>query len=715
MESANSLMLARDSSMMKRVFLCVMAGGTLGFLAARMIPLLSEKVAMKRDALGYINVQTVEDVCAVYPKTVEEIKQRVQAVQGKAQTIIANIIACPSSEQTIETMLRAYDQLFAYVRVEWSLLELVKSVYPDVNIREEAEKQYITLDAFWTEHIESNLALYKAFKTYAQGNAKTQNLSPEDVYLLKGIMEDFERAGLSLSDADRARVLELKKRCSEIESEYLRRIEVDGVKLKVSKDELAGIDEDFIASLPKEGDLYVLALNYPNQTMVMSYCSVEETRKGYLKAFKNRAYPENEVLLQELVAKRDELAKLLGFESFAHYNVADQMIKTPARAWEFENSLLPRALEKSKKEFAELVEDLPAGVSLTTDGKLESWNFGYVSTHFKKKKYSIDERKFAEYFPMQKTVDGLISIYETFFSLTIEQVPVTGLWHEDVELLKVSNKDDGKVRGYIFLDMFPRDNKYGHAAQFDGIRSLKKEDGSFYPCVVTVVCNFTKPLGDKPSLLKYGEVTTFFHEFGHAIHSVLGGTKYAIQAGTNTEIDFVELPSQMLEEWMEDKGILKMISSHYQTGEPLPDDLIEKRIELQKYGTGMFVTSQLSLGMVSLSFFGEGATKDVARIFKEYNELCCPYVPYHDDEHRYCSFGHLMQYASRYYGYLWSLVLAEDVFETIQEHGLLNPEIGKKYADAILCKGGSKDANDMLRDFLGREPNYDAFYRKMGF
>ena len=228
------------------------------------------------------------------------------------------------------------------------------------------------------------------------------------------------------------------------------------------------------------------------------------------------------------------------------------------------------------------------------------------------------------------------------------------------------------------------------------------------------MCNFTKPTTDKPSLLKYSEVTTFFHEFGHAIHVMLGATKYYALSGFNTEIDFVELPSQMLENWMENKEILTMISSHYQTGKSLPEVLIEKRLELLKFGQGLFVASQLTLGMVSLQLFGPTYSESLADTYKRFSELNNKFLAYDTDTHRYCSFGHLTGYGPKYYGYLWSLVLAYDVFEQIQKEGLLNPEAGKKYVNAILSHGGSKDANDMLRDYLGREPRFDAFYKKMG-
>jgi thimet oligopeptidase len=362
------------------------------------------------------------------------------------------------------------------------------------------------------------------------------------------------------------------------------------------------------------------------------------------------------------------------------------------------------------------VSDLPEGITLRADGTIDSWNYGFVTNYFKKKYYSIDEQVFAEYFPMEKTIAGLINIYEQFFSLKIEAVPATDMWHSDVRLLQVSRKSDGALLGYVFMDLFPRDKKYGHAAAFEGVFAIKREDGTRTAASVALLCNFTKPIGDKPSLLKYGELTTFFHEFGHAIHCILGAAKYWNLSGFNTEVDFVELPSQMLENWMEDKEILAMVSSHYKTGEPLPQEMITKRLELLKFGQGLVVVNQLALGMTGLELFGPNQNQNADAVFKRFAVQNIKGISYDDDTHRIYSFGHIASalYGPKYYGYLWSLVLAEDVFEKIEKEGLLNPQAGKRYADAILSHGGSKDANDMLRDYLGREPRFDAFYRKMG-
>ena len=698
-----------------KIILSIIIGGTLGFVLAQISPNIEGKTHMKIDKNGYPFVQTIDEVCAVYPKTVEEIKYRSHKVQKKALNLLNDIANCPAKDQNKTTMLLAFDSVSASFGTEHGAFELIKSVHPDQKMVKAAQEESLELSNFATDHIEGNSALYNAFKAYQQGNAQTEVLTQEERYMLDKLIEGFEQEGLGLSPEKRAQVIALKKRCSELELLFDSNINADNSAIVVSKEGLAGVPEEFIATLPQVENGYELATNYPIQNMIMSYCCVEETRKAFYKAFNKKAYPVNEPILADIIATRHKIAQELGFETYAHYNLADKMVNDPQKAWDFENAVNARGLLKAQEEFDLLTKELPEGVTLTVDGKLKPWDAAYVITLFKKKKYDIDEIKFSEYFPMEKTVAGLISIYEQFFSLSITEVPVTGMWHEDVKLLKISTAENNNPIGYVFLDMYPRTGKYGHAAQFSGVQGHSVPDGNHYPSVATLVCNFTKPTTAKPSLLRYSEVVTFFHEFGHAIHTVLAANAFACQSGISTERDFVELPSQMLEKWMEDPEMLKVISSHFQTGEPLSDDLIQKRIELLKFGTGMFTQRQIGFGMMALTFFGPKTDNTVDQEAKRLTELTRPYIVYDDEDHFCCAFGHLTNYGACYYGYMWSLALACDVFETIKAQGLLNPEAGKKYVDAILSKGGSCPAEDMVRDYLGREPNFDAFYKKMGF
>lgn len=658
-----------------------------------------------------VTIQSLSDVHKVYPLTVADIESRAAWVKEHAQEIIDELEAIDPQECSKEFFLTKNDALVSLLSTECGTLELMQAVHPDKQVREAAEKHSLDLQAYGLDHISSNKKLYDL--TIAVYDASADACTPEEKHIFDDMLRGFKKAGFGLADDQRARVIVLKKELNDLDTQFSKNINEDNRTIVVTKEELAGVPDTFVQTLEQKDGNYVLRMDYPTQAMVMGYCSVPATRKSFYHQFTNRAYPVNMGILDTVIAKRAELAQLLGYESYAHYDIDGQTMQTPEKAWAFETGLADRALKKAEQEFCVMTQDLPEGVQLSPDGKLYPWDGAYLQNYFKKKYYTIDEQKFAEYFPMQQTIDGLMQIYQQFFNIIITKVDAGRTWYADVQLLQIADKD-GTVIGYVYLDMYPRPKKYGHAAQFGCVNAVN-QNGHYYPAVVTLVCNFTKPTADQPSLLKYNEVVTFFHEFGHALHSILGSTTYAMQAGTSTERDFVELPSQMLENWMEQPEILKMISSHYKSGQPLPDDLIAKRLEVLQSETGMFVARQLSFGLISLTMFDGKTPKDTSAVMKKYTTMLLPFREYCEDVHDQCAFGHLMGYGASYYGYMWALVRGTDVFEQIKKEGLLNPAAGKRYVDCILGRGGSIDGNTMIRDYLGREATYDAFYEKMGF
>jgi thimet oligopeptidase len=315
---------------------------------------------------------------------------------------------------------------------------------------------------------------------------------------------------------------------------------------------------------------------------------------------------------------------------------------------------------------------------------------------------------------VQSTIDSLLLVYEKFFNLSFKQLPANGLWDADVRLIEVIDNTINRTIGYLFLDLFPRPNKYNHACENTIIPVTYDAQGNPNIGVAIVIANFPKPRADKPALMLFKDVTTFFHEFGHAMHALLGRTPLASFSGTQVKWDFVEMPSQMLEEWLLDTEIITMVSKHYKTGQPLPNDLIAAILKSRTYDSGFYVDRQLYLAQLALKLFNNGPTVDVDATLKQvFNEYLYR-IQFDAQDHLYASFGHLTGYGSRYYGYMWSKVFAHDLFNAIKKEGLLNPVVGRRYVDAVIGKGGSKDPNDMLKDFLGRAPNQDAFLHDLG-
>lgn len=663
------------------------------------------------------NITSAQDALALFPKTADEIKNRVAVYLQEAHEVIDAIIAVPANERTYANTMQPLDELtisdLAILnRGEpyTGSLVVLNWASPDKQVRKVAEEVDVTIKAFWVDRVSNNGDLYQAVLEYAEGPMQKEDITKEQERFVTETLKNFRRAGLNLSKEIQQRVVQLKKEQAELGAQFSKNIVTNNGTISMTRGELTGLSDGFIDSLEQTGDgLYVLQLDYPTVFSAMEHCIEQETRKRITRAFNNLAYPANKKVLEKLIAKRDELAKLLGFESYAAYDLDNQMVGSVERAENFIGKLIEKAKVKERQEFEQLIADLPSSVTLRPDGKMNSWD-----ASCKKKTSNVKDVNIADYFPMEKTLQGLLNIYEQFFSLKFMQVSAAGTWHEDVRLLEVRNANDDAVRGYIFLDLHPRPNKYTNSCYLRVLASQRMDDGSCTPAVGAVLFHLPRPTDEKPSLLSHWFVKTFFHEFGHALHDVLGSTQVASFSGSRVKRDFFETPSQMLEEWMWDKEVLKNLSGHYQTGERLSDELIDRFIAVKQSNSGSYVQRYGYYAALSLAYFKEGAHKDLDAITRELHEKIRTNYAFDPEQHLYASFTHLNGYGARYYGYLWSKVFALDLFEEIKKHGLLNPEIGRKYVQEVIGKGGSEDPNTLLVNFLGREPNQDAFLKDLG-
>lgn len=674
----------------------------------------SKKDIMQPEVL-YQYTKGLESVHAVFPQTADEITSRVRKIIDQAADGVAAIIAIPDDQRTFANTARALDTVTSNFSTQSTGIATLGYVSPDDVVREAANNARVEIQKASVDLFGQNLELYRAFKSYYIGNAKRETLTKRERYFIDETMKDFKRSGLDLPEDKRAEVKRLKKELGELSVTFDKNINSDASTITVTREGLAGLEDDFISALKKDDEgNYILGVDYPTYFAVMEHCTVEDTRKRLYKVFQNRAYPQNMEVLNAIIAKRDELAKLLGYKSYAHLNIDDEMAETPEKAETFINDLVAKAQKKADQEFERIKSDLAPGVTLSAEGKMYPWNGLYTSSWYKKKHHKLDEREVSEYFPMQQTIDHLLEIYEQFFELEMEREPIDGLWADDLILVKVRSKKDKQLLGYLILDLHPRANKYSHACHIGVSSALIADDGSRVPSLGVVLANFPKPTADKPALLQRSDVKTFFHEFGHAIHVILGATSLASFAGTNVKTDFVEMPSQMLEEWLHDPAILRQVSGHYKTGKPLPDSIIDTIIALKNFGAGSFVQGQSNYSLLALAYYAPGAQKDTDVIRKHLHERILKHSEFDPEGHFQASFGHLTGYGARYYGYLWSKVFALDLFNHIKKIGLLNPEIGTVYATKVIGKGGSQPPQELLRDFLGREPNQKAFLRDMG-
>ncbi|MDR3646374.1 MAG: Zn-dependent oligopeptidase [Candidatus Babeliales bacterium] len=673
----------------------------------------TKKLKASKD-MNFYNIKTIDDLHSLFPTSPEQIKEYAQACMKLIDEQVAKIIEIPHEERNFENTARELDKISLIAGPIVGAISSLEYLNPDKIMRETAQAQGIMINDYLVDHVTSNVNLYKAFKSYAEGNSLQENLTEKERYFVDQAMHDFKKAGLELPQEELDKVSKINKELNVLSTQFQMNIAAHKCKIPVSLEELEGTTESFINALQQDEDgKYLLGCDYPTYFAIMDQCKVESTRKKMYTQFSNRAYPQNIDLLNQIISKRDELSKLLGFNSFADLSIKDQMAKSSENVENFLNDLAEKAQKKALQEIQMFVKELPDSISLQ-DGKIKPWDFRYIKETYRKKHLSLDDSKIAEYFPMQHTIDELFDIYQKFFSLRFEKVDAVGFWHQDVQLIKIYNKD-GDFLGYLFLDLFPREDKFSHAANATIVHAYKGKNGENYPAVCIMIANFPKQSKEKPSLLTYKDVVTFFHEFGHGLHAMLGGTELVSFSGTNVKRDFVEMPSQMLENWLKDNAILKKVSSHYKTQEPLPEELIEKIVELDKLDSGDQILRQCYYAFLSLELFKEGQSKDIQKISQELFKKLIKHIEWQENDHTPASFGHLMGYGASYYGYLWSNVFAVDLFEQIKLQGLLDPEVGQKYISEVLSQGGSKDPNILLNNFLGRDPNQDAYLKSLGF
>lgn len=446
---------------------------------------------------------------------------------------------------------------------------------------------------------------------------------------------------------------------------------------------------------------------------VSENCSVAKTRRAVFESFFNRAFPQNEEVISQLIAKQDQFAKLLGFPNFAAYDLSDQMAGSLERVESFLKQIGQNVSAAADLEFQKATQELPNGVSLNASGQLERCDQPYVYSYYRKKHFPTAGYRVEEYFPLDQTLRGLIRIYEQFFDLSIREVPHS-VPIPDLLALEIRNRC-GQVLGIVLLDLFSREGKCSHSGvHCPLIKAFSPQGGPDYPGVSLIITNFIKPVHSKdPVLMKHWDVLTFFHEFGHAIHSILGRTEFYFSCGTQVKRDFVELPSTLLERWIWDPAILKLISSHYATGEPLPDEMIQNLIRAEHFGQATRAERMCALSEISLAFFSRGEVKSPTELVREVWARQLPHFSLGEKSHFHTSWWHVSNYGPKYYAYLWSEVFAFDLFEKIRKQGLLNKEAGAAYVQAILSKGGSRDPDQMLADFLGREPSPEPFFRHL--
>lgn len=653
-------------------------------------------------------LEIYKNIECFFPKTIGDIEKLVCEETKEAEIAVNNIIELKHENRTFLNTVYAFDVVQSRFYTLIVLLQAVESVNPSEEMRNAAYHNGLKLRAHAIDHFLQNIDIYKTLKTYAEILAHTENLNDEQKYFLEKLLKAYEHNGLHLLPEKLDRLKNIKKELEEHKLSFKRNINIDTPIVELAEEQLKGLSTNFIGSLKKNNNKYILQVDSATYNEVMESCEVEDTRKTIWRLLFNRGYPANKNELAQIIALRDEWAKMIGYNNFADLDISTQMARTVDTVEHFVNDIIGKAEDKFCKEMIDLKKHLPESVVLSEKGKFKFWDIHFVKSVYKKQYLALSEEDISAYFPFDYTFKQLLAIYEQFFGLILQTYKNVNLWHETVNCVAVYK---GNVfLGTIILDLFSRQGKAPYAFFLDIAPAMLSHKR---PAIGLVVASFSNPINKQPALLKLANVRTFFHEFGHALHGILGATLMPSLAGTRVKSDFVEMPSQMLEEWMWNPEVLKFISKHYQTGESLPEKVIQKILELKHFDSGYWIKRQASLAKLSLELYKDGKYKNIEEIQKNIFSTVVSCVEYDDDNHDYASFWHLIDYGSKYYSYLWSKIFALDLFDKIKESGLFNKEIGKNYIDKILSKGGSAEPQELINNFLGRESNTDAFFKDL--
>ncbi|HUJ28213.1 MAG TPA: M3 family metallopeptidase [Myxococcales bacterium] len=596
---------------------------------------------------------------------------------ARARAAVARLKSAPPSLDT----LRAWDEATGLISDASARASLLRSVHPDAAMRDAGERCEQEAEALATE-----LSLDPAVhRPLSQVDASGEDEATR--WYLFRVLRDFRRAGVDKDEPTRAKVRALNEELVRIGQEFQRNIRDDVKRIEVTREELAGLPDDYVAA--HAGG--VVTTDYPDYIPFMTYSRSSAARERLWRVNRQRAHPQNLEVLDRMLSRRYQLARLLGYASWAAYVTEDKMIGSDKAAGEFIEKIASAAEARAKRDYETLRGSLE---------RVEAWDSEHLKEMVRAEKFGFDSQSVRPYFELSRVLDGVLETTARMFGIEYRRAADAPVWHADVMGYDVL--EQGRAVGRFYLDLYPRDGKYKHAAQFtvaSGVRGAALPEGA-------LVCNFPRP----GKLLEHSEVVTFFHEFGHLLHHIFGGhTRWAGVSGVRTEWDFVEAPSQMLEEWCWDAGVLQRFARHVETGAPIPADLVQRMRAADEFGKGLRVRQQMFYAATSLRFHDRDPKGLDSTALA--NELQEKYTPFRAVPGTYFqeSFGHLEGYSAIYYTYMWSLVIAKDLFGAFRREGLLSPAPAARYRRAVLEPGGSRPAAELVKSFLGREPSFDAF------
>ncbi len=586
-------------------------------------------------------------------------------------------------------------------------LHFLSSVHGQQDVRDASTKcEEDTRKAFL--NVFTNRSLYAAVK-------RTIAKTTDEKSLLADQLRGFEKSGMSLNEDGLDQLRAWKSKLTELEVEYQKNINEDKSVVLFTEQELDGLSADKIASFKKDksGKL-IVTTKAPDYVAVMKSVKNGEVRRQMNFAYSQRGGDRNLKLLSNAIELRQKIANQVKYGNWVDHQTDGRMAKNSAAPWKLLNDLEVAMKPALKRDLA-MLTDMKRKELKDSKAELLAWDVQYYEELIRKTKYNIDNEAIRAYLPFETVVNGMFQIYQTLLDVEFSQVENADVWHESVKLFAVKNKGQKEIIAYFFMDMFPREAKYSHAAAFTLMSGYKKSNGSYSVPVSAIVANFSPPTENKPSLLTMDETKTLFHEFGHIMHGVLTRVRFATISGNNVAWDFVEAPSQMLENWVLDPGMMQIFTGHYKDPKKkLPASEAKKLIQARDLNQGYFYGRQLTFGLTDLTLHMSKETLDPQTLFNEVHKKVIGLEPVEGSKHM-AGFGHLMGgYEGGYYGYIWSEVIAADMFTKFKRDGMLSASAGRDYRRTILERGAAEDPQVLVEKFLGRKTNNKAFLKKLG-
>ncbi len=646
-----------------------------------------------------------------FEKALKEGRVDIKAVINNTET--------PTFENTLEALENSGKNLDRIISIFFNL----NSAETNDKIQNIA-RELSPLLSDYSNDIWLNEKLFERVKTVYEQQKPLSNLNEEQQKLLEDTFKGFERRGAMLSGKEKDRYREISSQLSQLSLQFGENVlaETNEFRLHItSENELSGLPEDVkeaAAQLAKSEDKegWMFSLQIPSYLPFMKYADNRALREKMFRAFTSRGnngnQRDNNDIIKNIVALRLERAQLLGHANHAEYVLSERMAKTPERVNNFLKELLVASLPYARKD----VEDVKAHArGLGFNDTLQRWDFAYYSEKLKTASFNVSDEMTKPYFQLEKVKDGIFNLTNRLYGLNYKRNTNIPVYHNDVEAYEVFDENDVFL-SVLYLDFFPRDGKQGGAWMTSYREQHIQNEENVRPHI-SIVTNFTKPTTTKPSLLTYNEVTTFLHEFGHALHGMLSQVTYESMAGTSVYRDFVELPSQIMENWAQQKEWLQNVAKHYETGETIPEDMVDKIIAAGNFQSGYATARQLSFGMNDMAWhtIAEPINKEVANFEKEAMEST-ELFPNIENSCMSTAFGHIFDggYAAGYYGYKWAEVLDADAFDLFKQKGIFDRETARSFRKNILEKGGTKDPMDLYMAFRGHEPSIEPLLERSG-